>query len=282
MKFKISLIIFLTLNLFVFYNSSFSQEETVRIMTYNIRYANENPGEEWSVRKYLVNEMIKFHRPDIFGVQEALKNQINYLAESFPNFYWVGVGRDDGDKEGEYSAIFISKKFNVVDSGTFWLSQTPANPSIGWDAAFKRIVTWAKLFNQLSQDTFVVLNTHFDHIGKIARLNSAKLILEKTQPFINKFPVILMGDFNDTDSSDVYCTLTENNLFQDAQYKDHVINYGTNITFNGFGNNFAEGKIDFIFVNEKIKVLRHGIIGDKFENQYASDHMPVIADFIIK
>lgn len=280
MKFRIKILLCFLINILLL-SPLFSQEESIRIMTYNIRYANENPGEEWSTRKYLILEMIKFHKPDIFGVQEALKVQIDFLAENFMDFNWVGVAREDGDEEGEYSAIFINKKFKVIDNGTYWLSQTPDFPSIGWDAAFKRIVTWVKLFNPSTLDTLIVLNTHFDHISKTARENSSSLILEKTKPFISNFPVILMGDFNDTDTSDFYQTLTKNNIFHNAQFQPNVTNYGTNITFNGFGTDFEEGKIDFIFVNNKIKVLRHGIIGDKFEEQYASDHMPVIIDFII-
>jgi len=280
MKFQSKILICVLTNLLIF-SPLFPQEKSMRIMTYNIRYANENPGEEWSTRKYLISEMIKFHKPDIFGVQEALKIQIDFLTENFMDFYWVGVGRENGDKEGEYSAIFVNKKFTLIDNGTYWLSQTPDYPSIGWDAAFKRLVTWVKVSNPSTLDTLIVLNTHFDHISKTARKNSSSLILEKTKPFISNFPVILMGDFNDTDPSDFYKTLTKNNIFHNAQYQPNVTDYGTSITFNGFGTDFGEGKIDFIFVNNKIKVLRHGIIGDKIKGQYASDHMPVIIDFVI-
>ena len=251
-------------------------------MTYNIRYQNENPGEEWSIRKELVAEMIRFNKPDIFGVQEALKSQIDYLEESLPEFLWTGKGRDDGNMAGEYSAIFFSKKYLMLDTETFWLSPTPEIPSKAWDAALPRIVTMIKITDKTTKDTIVVLNTHFDHIGKIARENSAEIIVKKCQEITQKYPIILMGDFNVTDTSKVYSILN-GSYFNNAQNISKFINYGSNDTFNGFKDDFTpKEKIDFIFVNDKVKVLHHAVIGDKFNNRFASDHMPVIVDFAIK
>ena len=160
---------YVILFVFVFLSFPLAQQNSLRVMTYNIRYANENPGEEWSVRKNDVAEMIKFHEPDIFGLQEALFEQVDFLLQNFENFQLVGVGREDGLKGGEFSPLFISKQFNILDYGTFWISETPDIPSLGWDASYKRIATWAIIEGEDSEDSLFVINTHLDHQGVEAR-----------------------------------------------------------------------------------------------------------------
>jgi endonuclease/exonuclease/phosphatase family metal-dependent hydrolase len=251
-------------------------------MTYNIRYANNNIGEEWDLRKDNVAEMIRFHKPNIFGLQEALFEQVEFISGEFDDFNMIGVGRDDGIKEGEFSPLFISKKFEIKDSGTFWLSETPDTPSLGWDASYKRIATWAKVQNLISNDSLFIINTHFDHKGELARIESAKLILKKISECSNNLQIILMGDFNFTDSNDAYNNLNNSELIQDSNEKSQN-HYGTNNTFNGFEKEIIiPAKIDYIFVSDGIKVIHHAIIGDKFNNKYPSDHMPVIIDIRIQ
>ncbi|MCB9208839.1 MAG: endonuclease/exonuclease/phosphatase family protein [Ignavibacteriales bacterium] len=259
-----------------------AQNSLTRIMTYNIRYANNNPGEEWNVRRDKVIEMIRFHDPKIFGVQEALIEQVADISSNFPEYQLVGVGRDDGHIQGEFSALFISPEFNVIDQGTFWLSETPDTPSVGWDASLNRIATWALVVCSKNQDTLFVMDTHFDHLGVTARLKSAELLVSKIQDLNNGFPSILMGDFNFTSDFEGYKIIVDSGILNDAD-KTAEFNYGTSITFNGFKENLERtDKIDYIFISPEIKVKHHAVIGEKFQGQYPSDHMPVIIDFYLK
>ena len=157
--------------------------QTMEIMTYNIKYANENDGENsWSNRKDFITNQLKFYEPDAFGVQEAVKQQMDYFKDHLDGYDYVGVGRDDGKEGGEYSAIFYKKsRLKVLKHDTFWLSETPQKPSKGWDAAYPRICTYALFEDQQTGEKFWYFNTHFDHIGDKARKESAKLIWKKIQ-----------------------------------------------------------------------------------------------------
>ncbi len=257
---------------------SIAQNSSTRVMTYNIRYANNNFGEEWVNRRDLVAEMMRFHNPHIIGIQEALAEQVDYLSKQFPNYQIVGVGREDGKEGGEFSPLFISGSYSIINFGTFWLSETPNIPSSGWDAALNRIATWALIKEKFSGKSIFVINTHLDHQGMVARLESVKLILSKIKENSNDYPVILTGDFNFTQDSDAYNFIIEDGLLQDSWYKSKY-NYGTNITFNDFGKPLTKlVKIDYIFVSNNVNVVHHAVIGDKFNNSYPSDHMPVIVD----
>lgn len=277
--------------LIIFVNQySFSQNElsVLRVMTYNLRYANENPGEEWSKRKDKVISIIELANPDIIGVQEALKIQLDDLISELKNYEVIGVGRDDGKNSGEFSAIlFNKKKLNVIKENTFWLSETPDVPSKGWDAALPRICTWAEFNFKGSEKSFYLFNTHFDHIGIQARNNSAKLLLGKIKDTNSK--VILTGDFNSNDTSDVYKILTaiksnDNKFFLiDTRKISKNGCYGSNLTFNDFGKSIIEGSIiDFIFVTPEMQVKNHYTLGEKIDNYFPSDHNPVIVDIEIQ
>lgn len=258
-----------------------AQTDSYRIMTYNIRYANDNPGEEWEKRKHSVSEVIRFYEPQIFGLQEALYEQVEFIADQFPNFTYVGGGRDDGMLEGEFCPIFISNNFKYVDHGLFWLSDTPDTPSIGWDAALNRIASWATVVQKSHADTLLIVNTHFDHIGEIARLNSTKLIIKKIPTISKKYPVLLMGDFNYNPTSDGYKYIKENDLLTDS-WELSSFRSGPNYTFNGFGKPLQSyEKIDYIFVSKGISLIHHAVVEDKINNQFPSDHMPIILDFKI-
>lgn len=277
--------------LIIFVNQySFPQNElsVLRVMTYNLRYANENPGEEWSKRKDKVISIIELANPDIIGVQEALKIQLDDLISELKNYEVIGVGRDDGKNSGEFSAIlFNKKKLNVIKENTFWLSETPDVPSKGWDAALPRICTWAEFNFKGSEKSFYLFNTHFDHIGIQARNNSAKLLLGKIKDTNSK--VILTGDFNSNDTSDVYKILTaiksnDNKFFLiDTRKISKNGCYGSNLTFNDFGKSIIEGSIiDFIFVTPEMQVKNHYTLGEKIDNYFPSDHNPVIVDIEIQ
>jgi len=255
-------------------------------MSYNIRVAVDEGINSWENRKEKVASMIRFHRADVIGLQEALKEQIEDLLELLPEYSWHGVGRDDGKEKGEYSAIlFRTGKFQLLGGSTFWLSETPDTVSVGWDAALPRIVTWVLLKENESQRMFYHFNTHFDHVGIEARKNSAKLILEKikeiTSGKTSAESVVITGDFNSRPESDVYKIMAEE--FSDAKNISKNGHYGSSISFNGFGKSLEEGnRIDCIFVNDQIIVKQHGIIGETFEGNYPSDHMPVIAEIVIQ
>ena len=158
--------------------SVFAQSHS--FMTYNIRYATERDGvNAWSNRKAFLSDQIKFYSPDVFGIQEGLLRQVSYLDSALTQYQYIGVGRDDGKEKGEFSAIFYdTEKLKVIENSTFWLSETPEKISIGWDAAMERICTYALFENLVSGQKFYVFNTHFDHIGKVAREKSADLILK--------------------------------------------------------------------------------------------------------
>jgi endonuclease/exonuclease/phosphatase family metal-dependent hydrolase len=275
--------ILFALLLFSFNQTMHSKGDTdlIRVVTFNIRVAVDEGINSWDNRKELVASIIETYRADIVGLQEALKTQLEDLNKLLPDFAWVGVGRDDGAEEGEYAAIFYNKKrFEVLEDSTFWLSETPDKPSIGWDAALKRVVTWAKLRDKITGKIFYHFNTHFDYKGVMARLESANLLNDRVAEVAGKTPAIVTGDFNFKSDFGGYKILTggrKNYLF-DTQKIAKVDSSGSNITYNRFGQFLEEGnKIDYIFIKNNIEVDKHKIIMDTFDGRYSSDHMPVLA-----
>jgi len=253
------------------------------LITYNIRMNTSGDGvNAWPLRKDKVAALLKFHQADIFNVQEALPEQMVDLVNSFPDFDHVGVGRDDGVKKGEHMAVFYSKaRFEKLKDGMYWLSETPTKPGLAWDAQCNRTVTWIKLKDKITQKTFYVFDTHFDNKGKIAREESAKLILKSIKE-INKenLPLILTGDFNLTKKAlPIQLILKDLN---DAQDKSMTLPYGPEGTSGGFDVKVMPNKIDFVFINEKVVVLRHGVLSDSFGLFYPSDHLPVLVEVTIK
>lgn len=249
------------------------------LIDYNIRYDNTGDGvNAWSLRKDKVAALLKFHQADIFNVQEAVSNQMDDLASNFSNFGHVGVGRDDGVSKGEFMGIFFRKaRFEKLKDGMFWLSETPDKPGIGWDAQCNRTVTWIKLQDKITKKIFFVFDTHFDHIGKKAREEAAKLILSSIKK-INKenLPLILTGDFNLTKKSlPIQLILKDLN---DAQDKSETLPYGPEGSCGGFNVKEQLTKIDFVFINEKVGILRHGILSDSYGLFYPSDHLPVLVE----
>lgn len=265
--------------------AAFSGFAQLEIMSYNIRYLNETDGENsWSLRKdYLANQ-IKFYEPDIFGVQEAVHLQLEFLQEKLPGYKYVGVGRDDGKKAGEFSAIFYdTSKFEVLKQDTFWLSETPGEVSVGWDAAMERVCTYALLKEKGSGKEFWVFNTHFDHIGKLARKNSADLILNKIGE-LNKedHPVILMGDLNLEPENESIRNIAQK--MNDSKIVATEVSFGPEGTFNGY--KFGEPvtrRIDYIFTSKRdIEVEKYGVLSDSKDLKYPSDHLPVLVELNFK
>ncbi|MGH7456962.1 MAG: endonuclease/exonuclease/phosphatase family protein, partial [bacterium] len=193
---------------------------------------------------------------------------------------------------GEYSAIFyLKERFAVLEQNTFWLSETPEKPgSMGWDAACVRIVTWAKFKDNKTGKAFYHFNTHFDHIGEKARQESAKLLLQKIGEMTKAEPVIVTGDFNATEDSPVYEILTKGTIGETASSPSHALmdakhitthaHHGPNWTFHGFETVVDRPQIDYIFISKNVQVERHGVLSDRWNGRYPSDHLPVLAELV--
>ena len=238
---------------------TFSQTENIKVITYNIRCGfceDSSNVNNWSKRKYLVAYLIKNHNPDLIGLQEAEMFQVKELIEMLDEYDWYGVSREDGKEGGESTAIlYRTKRFLPEQKQTLWLSETPGLVSKGWDAMFKRTVTIIKLKDLMSLKEVYYLNTHFDHVGEIARTESSKLLVNEIGNYPTDYPVILTGDFNYTSSAEGYKIITSK-LF-DSKYSSKTESIGGNITFNGFGNDIKpDNKIDFIFANDKVEVIK--------------------------
>jgi len=264
---------------------TFAQTENITVMTYNIRCGfceDSSNVNNWSNRKYLVAYLIKSHKPDLIGLQEAEMFQVNQLIEMLDVYDWYGVSREDGKEGGESTAILYRKKrFSLEQKQTLWLSETPEQVSKGWDAMFKRTVTLIKLNDMIKSKEFYYLNTHFDHVGETARTESSRLLINEIAKYSADCPIILSGDFNYTSSSDGYKIIISK-LF-DSKTISETENIGGNITFNGFGKDIQpDNKIDFIFVNDKVEVLNHIIDTTTFNGLYPSDHNPVISEIKLK
>lgn len=300
--------IFLSLFSFIFLISAKEEasSESINVMSFNIRYNNPEDGENaWPYRKEMVAETIRFQKVDIGGLQEALHGQLKDLEALLPEYGWFGVGRDDGRQEGEYTAVFYLKsRSKILNQSTFWLSETPEKPGKGWDAACPRIVTWGKIEDTLTKTIFFFFNTHLDHVGKIARNKSAELLLKKISGLAGNHPVILAGDFNCTEKDTPYKILTSREqtgflkeeyeevaslrlnlgfpelpLLCDTYYLSKEKHYGSTQTFNGFQDEINPGyRIDFIFVRNIEEVLRYGIISEKWDGRFVSDHNAVLAE----
>lgn len=261
--------------------SSFAQSN-VKLMSYNIRYdittSNASP---WTERHTPIASQINRFDADIVGMQEVLEHQREQLLSDLPGFASIGVGRDDGQKAGEYAPIFYkAERFRLLNSGTFWLSPTPDVPSKGWDAALNRICTFAQFFDLESKESFWVFNTHFDHVGEVARMKSSVLILQKMQEVTNgtRQAVILCGDLN---LNDDHPTIT----FLQSQMKDALlcskqVKSDMNKTFNNFDLAMeASKRIDYIFTNKKVTVLTFETIVERFGVSYPSDHFPIFVSW---
>ena len=280
--------IFLAALLFITHCAHLSNDP-IKVMTFNIRYGLADDGlNSWQYRNSDIVNLIKYHGPGIVGLQEALGFQLAYLDRTLENYSWFGAAREDGKRKGEYTAIiYDSVRFKMVHNSTFWLSKTPDKPSLGWDAAFTRTATWAEFRDKKLGTTFFYFNTHFDHKGKIARLESARLLKQRISDIVKGRHIILAGDFNCEPDDAPYKHLTDiNNKKSIVLYDTGLISetghYGPVSTFTGF-NIVAEPSepIDFIFVGDKITVKKHATLSDSFDGRLPSDHYPVLVELLI-
>ncbi len=266
---------------FMLLNSSL-MAQTIKIATYNLRYANTTDvGNLWTERKHAVVDLIQYHQFEIFGVQEAVKLQLEDLKNAMPVFDYYGVGRDDGKSAGEHSSIFYKReRFELLDKGDFWLSQTPEKPGFGWDSKFNRICSWVKLKDKKTKKTFFVFNAHYDHQGMVARVESSKLVLKKIKEIAGDAPVVFMGDLNGGRDTEWYLGLASSVLLKDSfTMVDRP--YQLNGSFNGFNTNqVRKDVIDHVFVSKHFKANRWAVLTDTYFGKYPSDHFPVAVELI--
>ena len=270
---------FLLILIFLFFKIAVSQQ--MSFMTYNIRLDVKSDKENsWANRKDFLVSQIRFFSPDIFGIQEGLPHQVNYIYEQIPKYSYIGEGRD-GIKRGEYSALYFNTdKFFAEEHGTFWLSPTPNIVSKGWDAAFPRICTYALFKDKKTEMKFWVFNTHLDHLGRTSRLESVGLILKKINELNTfNFPVILMGDFNAKPNS---IPITElKNTMNDSREVVIQQPFGPEGTFNSFQfTRIPKKRIDYIFVSKRkdIEVQKYAVLNNSKNNKYPSDHFPIYVE----
>lgn len=258
--------------------------QEINVLTYNIKYDNVNDTvNNWNDRKAPMVALLQHYNPGLIGMQEVLHHQLMYLDEQLSDYTYIGVGRDDGKEKGEYSPILYStKKYKLLRSETFWLSETPNEISVGWDASMERICTFGLFEDIATKKQFLVFNTHFDHIGTVAREKSAELIVSKIKEInTDKLPVVLMGDLNLNPTEKPIQFLQK--ALSDGQAITQKAFYGTTGTFSGFDHSrILSNRIDYIFI-ENFKVLEYIHIDDRMENnKHISDHLPVFASLIIE
>ena len=257
---------------------SCKKAETIKVISYNIRLGVANDKENaWDNRKEATPAMLDEQKPAIFGVQEAYKFQIDYITEQCPRYAAIGVGRDDGLDKGEHMSIFYDQNLiELEDWGTYWLSETPDEPSKGWDAACRRTATWSKLKIKKSGREFFYVNTHLDHVGVEARKNGLALIVERIAAMNpDGFPMILTGDLNVT--ADDPCLVDLDTKMKSARIYAEKTTDKT--SFNGWGK--ASEAIDYIYYSGFAKCTVFDVLdGTYAEKPYISDHYPVVATLV--
>ena len=257
------------------------EENAMRIMSFNIRCANVGK-DTWEDRIGIVSQTMLESEADSIGVQEATPEWMATLKETVGEKYaYVGVGRDDGDNEGEYSAVFYLKdKYDVVDSDTFWLSETPDKPSFGWDAACRRVCTWVQLKDKETGKQYVHMNTHFDHVGISARKNSVEMIIDKAKTFTD-IPVVFTADMNVVQGSTNYNQFVDSGYFRDTKFAaPDSMNYCT--YHDTKPDMHKDDVIDYVMINDGFDALTYRVVTEGVDGRFVSDHYPIYADIVMK
>ena len=251
--------------------------DALKVMSYNIRLGSAQDGtNSWGLRYTATEEMLKDQKPDVFGVQEALEYQVRYI-EDMCGYESVGVGRENGKKEGEHMSIFWNKKtVSMLKWGTFWLSETPQKPSRGWDAACFRTATWALMKDKATGNKFYFINTHLDHEGKEAQNNGLKLIMDKIAEINDDgYPVVLVGDFNMEPSNPNFADLDAS--MQSARKIAEQTD--SHATYNGWGK--SNTVIDYIYVSGFSSCPEYQTVTKRYaDRKFVSDHYPICARLI--
>lgn len=244
---------------------------TLTVASYNLRYVNTGDsldGNGWGQRCPVIAGLIRFHGFEIFGTQEGYLSQLEDLKSKLPSYEYIGVGRDDGKNAGEHSAIFYrTDRFEVLDKGDFWLSETPDVPSKGWDAVLPRICSWGHFRCKDTGGEFLFFNLHMDHVGKQARVESAFLVQKKMEELGKGLPAILTGDFNVDQTHDSYHAFVDKGVLCDS-YDVCDFRYALNGTYNSFyPDNFTESRIDHVFVSPAFHVRKYGVLTDTYRSR---------------
>lgn len=270
--------------LFFLFIALASGAQELNVMTFNIRLNTANDSlNAWPYRKDKLASQVLYYKVHLLGVQEALHEQMVDLRERLTRYKSIGGGRDDGKEKGEYSAIFFdTTRLQLLKTAMFWLSETPEIPgSKSWDAAITRMVTWAKFRDRKTGKTFFAFNTHFDHIGKVARRESAHIILKKVKEIAGNAAVVFTGDFNAQPADEPIMVIrdkTDPLFLIDSKELSVTGHYGPTGTFNGFkSKETSDQPIDYIFLKGKWKVGTHATLSESWDGRFASDHFSVIA-----
>lgn len=255
--------------------TSVAGEQDIRVISYNIRYMNDKDGDNsWKFRKQASINMVNEEQPTVFGLQEAVKAQVDFLQENLPDYAYYGVGRNDGKESGEFMAIFYKKEaVELLDHGTFWLAATPDTPTKGWDGQCFRTCTWTIFKCKDTGKQFAFLNTHLDHKGKVAQQEGMKTIVNKIGELVPKdMPVFLSGDFN---------TRTDNPIYEPlkaimADSRELATETDHRGTYTGWKVRETPVVVDHIFVRG-VEVDKFQVLCDKnYGAPYISDHYPVM------
>jgi len=265
----------------------------LRVMSFNIRYGAANDGENrWENRRKMVFDVFRNHRPDIVGLQEALRFQIDEIRKALAKYDQIGVAREDGKTEGEYSAILYRlDRFDVDESGTFWLSDTPEVPgSSHWGNPCVRICTWARLVEKKSGRAFYLYNTHLDHVSQPSRGKSAVLLAQRIHNRKRPDSFVITGDFNAGEDNPVILYMkgesslggldggeSNNSVPMVDTFRVLHPNAKEVGTAHGFRGSRQGSKIDYVFVPPDVKVLEAQVLYDNVDGRYPSDHFPVTA-----
>ena len=259
------------------------EAKNLAIMTYNVKISGDSGLKHWSNRKDHVVKQMKGKEVDVYILQEPLKHQIDYIQSKFNNFSVIGEPRTSDKYLRTRNAIFFdNNKFKVKENKTFWVSETPLVESIGWDAYGARIVTYALLENRVTKDKFYVFNVHLDSKGAKSKIKGVQLIDEWVKKVnTHNYPVIIGGDFNSKESSEPIVWFRD--YYSDAKTTSITVPKGPLGTFNYFNNRTENHKyrLDYIFVNENVKVNSYEVLQDKYGEMYPSDHYPVFVELTL-
>ncbi|WP_335999511.1 endonuclease/exonuclease/phosphatase family protein [Halorientalis halophila] len=262
--------------------------DPLRVMSYNVRYPSQGSGKHaWDNRREPVTTTIRFHRPDVVGLQEAHRSQVDDFRTGLPGFEWLDAGRAGPDTYGDHPALgFRSERFTLEVDGSFWLSETPDAPGRGWDAALSRKVRFVRLRDEVADRSLYHFNTHFDHRGVTARRESALLLRQRIHEIAAGSPVVVTGDLNCRPGTEPYRLLTDDSAADGRPLRDTAAiatlpPHGPATSMTTFTNLVPEKKIDYVFVDPETAATQHGICSDTYENgRYPSDHLPVLADVV--
>lgn len=264
--------------------------EPLRVMSFNVRLSAAKDGDNaWPKRTELFFATIAAYGPDLIGFQEVLADQHDAITARLTDYGFSGVARDDGKRKGEWSCVAYRKaRFTLVDSGTFWLSETPEIPgSKSWDAALTRICSWVRLRETATGKEFVYANTHFDHVGKIARAEASKVISQRVSVIAAGIPALLTGDFNINEDNPAYRVFVQPTTPGAIRWIDsfrslHPQRSPDEASFHGFKGGIQGSRIDFVFHTDHWVATAAAIDRTSKDGRYPSDHYPVTATVRLK